>query len=228
MMNADILLSTIENTRKAFKEIILTANFERKGSIISWSNYNSGIEDDFYLFNYDSVLKRRQYSFLLIDSSIVQLFYQFNDDNELLKYKLAYYSNPQIEEYNTEDVEDYYDEGVNDLIKEHLIELFSSLEKGMVISKTNQIRFDYVADEPNHCKSHLQIGGMNDLRIHSKSLILPFHLFEIIASCFFKKEYAVIKKKQTYTVAKALTQKFPLIIEDLGPDYEQIHIVRNK
>jgi len=184
--NIDDLYTNMEETFKVFGRLILEHNYQRNNLIISWPNYQPGITKDIhYVREHEELIKTRQFSFLLIDRSIVQIYYEFNSD-ELTKYKLAFYPYPVLTVEDLSQVEYYYCNSYD----ETLCDFYQNLlkEKSLKLTNTSHLRFDYDYAVTSHAKSELQIGAINNIRISSKVLIYPFVFVYFIIRNLFRKD----------------------------------------
>lgn len=136
---------------------------------------------------YQYLIDHQQYSILLSDGSFFQFFYAFNG-GQLSKARLAYYPRPIATsdslgelENAAEDAIDRFDED----LYEHLFNWVELLDlQGKSPSNTSHIRFDYDANVTSHCKSHIQFGGIQELRIPSECFPLPLIFIEMYAPIF--------------------------------------------
>ncbi|MFA0214031.1 DUF2290 domain-containing protein [Vibrio cyclitrophicus] len=176
---------SIENIKNTYKSYIMTDNVDTKGTHISWYNYKPGIITNLsYPREYQILLDSGQYSFLLKDNSFFQFYFQYCDEGHLKKCRLAYYPAPVFTKETAEDVMNYMDTA-SDWLAEALDEvILDMIEHDTKLTQTSHLRFDYDDNVESHSKCHLQFGGINNFRISSKVIILPFLFVEKILSDF--------------------------------------------
>ncbi len=116
----------------------------------------------------------RQFSYLFLDKSLVQVFYEF-DRGELRKARLAYYPFPIP---TTSDQWEDYDTGLTDnLLSEMILAL---MEEGDLVTNSSHFRIDYDATARTHSVSHCQFSGINDLRLPLNVIFTPFLFVDFI------------------------------------------------
>lgn len=209
--NIDDLYTNLEETFKVFAHFIVEHNYQRNHVKISWPNYQSGITKNLsYVKEYEELIRTRQFSFLLIHQSIIQIYYEI-DYHILTKYKLAFYPYPVSTIENLNQIEDYY----CDSYDETLCDLYQNLlkEDSLKLTNTSHLRFDYDFAVTSHAKSELQIGAINDIRITAEVLIYPFIFVDFIMRNLFRKDrkYQEIiqsdKYKKIYCFSKSRCMK---------------------
>src|SRR5690606_34325583 len=147
--------------------------------------------------DFENMVDNRQFSFLLKDSSIIQIYYE-SDEANLVKYRLAYYPTPVVRKLTSEEIEDYFDEATNDLYLSYYSQLIDTFGEEIVYTNSNHIRFDYDSKVTSHFKNHIQFGGINDLRIPYKFLINPFCFIDFIIRNIYPTDFQRIKEKPSY------------------------------
>lgn len=173
------------NIKSLFGTIIQSNNVNIGKNIISWDNYKPGILTNVgYLREYQQLLDNQQYSYLLIDNSFFQFYFDYDSKGNLVKCRLAYYPKPELAPETADELADYSSTASDflaDIMDEVALEM---LEHEISLTQNSHLRFDYDARVTSHSKCHLQFGGINDFRIASKHLILPFAFFSKIVSDF--------------------------------------------
>lgn len=122
---------------------------------------------------YEILEKEKNYNIKMIDGALIQLMYIFND-NELIKYRLAFFPSPNLEEFQNSSEIYVTDEIYADVIDRNIV--------------TTPIRFDY--DPSNftaieHPKSHLTIGQYKNCRIPIFAPITPNIFIDFILRNFY-------------------------------------------
>jgi len=196
--NIDDLYKNLEETFKVFGRLILDCNYQKNNLTISWHNYQSGITKSlYYAREYEELIKNRQFSFLLMDRSVIQIYYEFENE-ALTKYKLACYPYPVLTSENSSQLEDYY----YDSYDETLCELYQNFleEESLKLSNTSHLRFDYDCNVKTHAKSELQVGAINDIRVPFDVLIYPFVFIDFVVRNLFRKDqkYQEIAETKKY------------------------------
>ncbi|MFX4952881.1 DUF2290 domain-containing protein [Acinetobacter baumannii] len=114
---------SLKNIESIFSKIILGSNYQQHGNCISWRNYRSGILKNLsYPREYQILLDHFQYSFLLKDNSFIQFYYEFDDEDNLVSCRLAYYPVPKFSDECIEDFETY-SETCNEWLAEFYYEI---------------------------------------------------------------------------------------------------------
>lgn len=128
MVTIDSIYDELGNIKKLFSRVIQEDSFIKKESVISWRNYSPGISKFLYSKEFRDNINKRQYSFLLIDNSHLQFYYEFKDD-VLSKARLAYYPVPvySSEESDIFKLEEYLDEEDDLTISEYYYDLYCYL-----------------------------------------------------------------------------------------------------
>ncbi|MBF0337217.1 MAG: DUF2290 domain-containing protein [Nitrospirae bacterium] len=132
---------------------------------------------------YDECRKEREYNFLLLDGAIVQMMYKF-EKNNLLKHRLAFYSSPDLERYQT-DPETYEERHYGN-------QLFADVIAEKVIPFP--LRFDYDKSDENfiqcdHPYCHSTLGNYDNCRIPVCSPLSPNRFIQFILRSFYFDKY---------------------------------------
>jgi len=106
------LYSSLVSVQMDWKGILLNPNYLRKDWIISWKNYGGLIVGDNVTIKTVLELgKNEQYSFQLRDGSLLQLYYEFQSNGNVLENaSLAFYKFNNVQEQASEDAEELADE----------------------------------------------------------------------------------------------------------------------
>lgn len=189
-MNYSNVLQGIENAKRFLRpytqiDCVLTDTGSR---VVSWRGRKPGVfKNTYYPMEYQYLIDHQQYSILLSDGSFFQFYYAFSD-NKLAKARLAYYPRPIATSDSVAELENAA-EGAIDRFDEDLYEhLYNWIElldlQGKSPSNTSHIRFDYDANVTSHCKSHIQFGGVQELRVPSRCFPLPLVFIEMCIPIF--------------------------------------------
>lgn len=183
-MNKAAIVQSIENVRIVYKKELQASNVSVAEDEISWRAYNPGIFSNIpYLKEYRTLLDAQQYSFLFLDNSFAQIYYNFDVKGVLLKAKLAYYPPPQNTKITVDELyEDFND--ANEWLIESLIEQAQDMDGEERLINTSHVRFDFDSSVKSHYKAHLQFGGANDFRMGSEKIPLPFSFIDLMVNCF--------------------------------------------
>ena len=124
----DSVFSNIELTKKVFRKLIVTSNYKKiSETSIGWDNYTPGIFKNLYAKEYESLIRNRQYSFLLKDDlGFVQFFYEWHN-NSIEKIKMAYYPYPLKVRDDVGDIETYIDDSDDIVLEEYYYDLWNIL-----------------------------------------------------------------------------------------------------
>lgn len=197
-MTLDQIFENINNCYKVFGDLIIDKNFEIiDGHSVSWKNYTSGISDLLYVQEYEYILNNRQFSLLLLDDSIIQVYYKFNKEG-LSKLRLAFYPSPSLETFGQDDIENYFDESINDYLKDQYLFFYEALGLGYRITNTNHFRIDYDKSAQSHFPNHLQFGGINAIRIPLSKQLMPFIFIDFIIRNIFPVPFKKISKSKAF------------------------------
>lgn len=124
----------------------------------------------------------KNYNIRMIDGALIQLMYSFDSNDNLLKYRLAFFPSPTLEEFQNNSEIYELDEIYADMIDKNIVSV--------------PIRFDYdpsnfVAKE--HPCSHLTLGQYKNCRIPLRLPITPNVFIDFILRNFYntaKRKYA--------------------------------------
>lgn len=194
-MNIDQIENCLVDISNIFSNIILNTNYSVKKdqNKISWKNYHPGFKkNEVYALEYQNLIDKKQYSFLLYDNSFIQFFYEWKKDN-ILKARLAYYPVPLKIGNALEDLRISAEESGIDLLDDLYFGFEYWQEKGIDIVNTSHLRIDYDPIVKSHSKCHLQVGALNEIRIDSENLTNPFSFFDWIVSNIFRDFHKEIK-----------------------------------
>ncbi len=133
-MTIDDVWNDIMLAQKIFRSLIVTSNTEKKEEVIGWPNYTPGIYRNLYAKEYEILMKKKQYTYLLKDDKgFLQIFFRFTNDN-LSKVKLAYYPYPVGLSEKTDDIEIYMDDSDDRIIEEYYYDLWNLFSHHFAIS----------------------------------------------------------------------------------------------
>ncbi|EIO4060214.1 DUF2290 domain-containing protein [Vibrio vulnificus] len=180
------VVQSLGNIEKVYATLIMTTNVDLKNpKAITWGSYRPGILSNIsYPREYQLLVDTSQYSYLLKDNSFFQFYFGYDDKEQLTKCRLAYYPAPAFTKESVENIEEYR-KSANDWLCDILDEVsIDMLENDAKLTQNSHIRFDYDAQVQSHSKCHLQFGGINDFRIASRKLVLPFAFFTKVIADF--------------------------------------------
>ncbi|RSK51145.1 DUF2290 domain-containing protein [Hymenobacter rigui] len=220
MIPINNVFENLDATYKAFKDFIIDRNYSEQNNEICWPSYKSGISKQVYSKQYEDLIANRQFTFLLTDRSAVQIYYSY-DNTGLKKIRLAYYPAPKTINIEREDIDTYYGETFSEALEAHYMLLHDLMGQGISVSNTTHVRFDYDRDVTSHNTNHLQIDGIQELRIPFKHIILPFHFVDFIIQNTYSDEYFKINKSPNIVYLLASSNK-NLTDVDIGHDYYSI------
>ncbi|EGQ9095630.1 DUF2290 domain-containing protein [Vibrio alginolyticus] len=180
------VVQSLANIEKVYSALIMTTNVDNTTpQIITWKNYRPGILSNIsYPREYQILVDTSQYSYLMKDNSFFQFYFSYDEKEVLTKCRLAYYPAPAFTKESAENIEEYRSSATDwlcDILDEVTIDM---LENDTKLTQNSHIRFDYDSEVKSHSKCHLQFGGINDFRISSRKLVLPFAFFTKIISDF--------------------------------------------
>ncbi|WP_457642388.1 DUF2290 domain-containing protein [Persephonella sp.] len=149
---------------------------------ISWINFRNvsfSHKDESYEIIYINILKERDFNILMLDGSVIQMLYRFdNSGNSIKDHILAFYPHYSFVQY--QDMPDEYES------KLYGVELFSEIQTGKIA--TFPLRFDYSHDNHTdviHPKSHLTLGNYKSCRIPVSKPITPYKFIKFILMNFY-------------------------------------------
>jgi hypothetical protein len=182
-MNYEQAKNSLLEVKKLLKDITIGQPFHFDDGVkeISWGNYKPGIPNgQSYVKEYYDLVNSQQYSFLLFDGSFLQFYYEFVENDQLNRSRCAYYPRPSV--FCEEVSEGFIEYSQNELAESSLIEMALE-DSNIYLTNTSHIRFDFDAKVGAHCKSHLQFGGHNSLRVCSNHIIDPvFFVTSLLSS----------------------------------------------
>lgn len=154
-------------------------NATLRHNVISWQNYIPQIIKDVSREAVSALASNRQYSFQLIDGSLIQMLYDFSTRNrELKSAMLAYYENH---------VEDELDEETEGEI--------SPLEEDTRARSPRWLRLDFRPhgdSDSTHSHSHLHLSGFPDTRISCAGVPGPRQFLESLFAWLYPDHYQEI------------------------------------
>jgi len=182
---------------------------EKDGLIYISGNHDISISlrNISYADIYDILRDGKNYNVKLIDGALIQMMYSFDNNENLKKYRLAFFPSPSLEEFQNNSELYEIDEIYADIIHKNII--------------TTPIRFDY--DPSNHevihhpC-SHLTIGQYKNCRIPLYKPITPFIFIDFILRNF----YNTARNKFSEKLSFDKTNNFDYCIHDL--EREILHL----
>lgn len=130
---------------------------------------------------YEKLNKDRNYNIKTIDGALITLQYRFLS-NELLAHRLAFFPNPDLDNFQQEPEVYLEDEIFADIINRRVIAI--------------PFRFDYDKDSAKpqiHPKCHLTLGQYPDCRIPVSSPLTPYQFINFIISNFYNSSKLNIK-----------------------------------
>lgn len=131
------LLQEINNTYSSF---IQESNFVRVDNNISWPNYRKGLNKSFYVRQYQELLSQRQYSFLLIDKSFIQIYFEFDVASNIKTIKYSYYPYPIILNEKVDTIESYFDNYTDEAISQFYYDLLNVMSEEVGITLNDKER----------------------------------------------------------------------------------------
>jgi hypothetical protein len=171
-MRLSLACQGLNNTQAHLAPIIQVNNIQiNQGErIISWKGSTPGIiKGVYYPLEYQFLLDRHQYSLLLSDGSFFQFFYQFDNNDDLVRAKLAFYPAPVPTRDSNDEISEAAEQALDrgeEALYEHLYNWTELMEiRGKLPSNTSHVRFDFDRDVTTHSKSHLQFGGVQEFRV---------------------------------------------------------------
>ena len=125
-MGIDDIIEELNVIKTTFRSKIVTSNFNKIDETeISWDNYRAGIFKNIYAKEYETLIRNRQYSFLLSDSKgFIQFYYNFKGD-EIIKVKMAYYPYPVELSESKDDVENLINDTDDEVLMEYYYDLWN-------------------------------------------------------------------------------------------------------
>lgn len=156
----------------------------RDEKTVSWAGRLPGIvKGSYYPLEYQHSLDNQQYSLLLSNGSFFQFYYDFDENDELVKARLAFYPRPISTSDLTDDLFDAAETALvqdDEQLYEHLYNWTELLEIHNVSpSNTSHIRFDFDQKTKAHAPSHIQFSGVQEFRISADFFPLPLTFVQL-------------------------------------------------
>ena len=124
-MTVDTVFANIQEAEKVFRSLIISTYYKKEGGEITWSEYSPGIFKNIYAKEYETIIRNRQYSFLLKEGKgCIQFYYSFDGSN-LQKMKLCYYPYPVELRETSEDIENHLADSNDPIIEEYYYDMFN-------------------------------------------------------------------------------------------------------
>tara|TARA_B100002049_G_scaffold26782_1_gene17703 strand:+ start:2181 stop:2828 length:648 start_codon:yes stop_codon:yes gene_type:complete len=168
---------------------------EKNGSIYISGNHDISISlrNISYSEIYKILNSSKNFNIKLVDGALIQMMYSFDANENLKKYRLAFFPSPDLEEFQNNS--EYYleDEVYADIVYKNII--------------STPLRFDYDPENHKvvqHPSSHLSIGQYKNCRIPLCKPITPFIFIDFILRNFYNTaqikfaEELAFDKKNTF------------------------------
>ena len=160
-----------------------------RGSSVQYAdapNYSSMLKKIPYIELYEEQAADRLYNFRMIDGALVQMSYEFNGRQQLVRHRLAYWPSPLLLQFQ-ESPETYLEGEIYGDVVDY---------REIVVP----IRFDYdnrdgVAKDMDHPVSHLTLGRYKHCRIASTSAISPYLFMEFLLRGFYNTPDDYVSKR---------------------------------
>ncbi|MBA6316443.1 DUF2290 domain-containing protein [Cellulophaga baltica] len=178
----DSILSDIELTKNTFRKLIVTSNYKKTSdTTIGWDKYTSGIFKNLYAKEYESLIRNRQYSFLLKDDlGFVQFFYEWNKNDVLEKMKMAYYPYPLKVKDEIGNIETYIDDSDDLVLEEYYYDLWNILNHN----------FELNVDDENLEKALIEAIRVGNTESKEQLILGKFeNKYEFTNSSHFRIDY---------------------------------------
>jgi len=170
---------TFREVNKCFTDwpgFLANKNATLRGKVVAWPNYVPSIEKTVTWETVSLLASNRQYSFQLLDGSIIQMLYDFSGpQSELKSAMLAYYEN-RVEDEIDEDTEG------------EVIPLDDALNS----SPPKWLRMDFTGGEDGsriHADCHLHLSGFPDTRISCAGVPGPRQFLESLFAWLYPGHY---------------------------------------
>ena len=229
MVNPSDVHQDLKLTAHTFRSLILSTNFMRDGSAVTWGGYLSGINGTVhYVEEYDALVNERQYSLLLKDGAFIQAYFRY-DEVGLSKGKLAFYPKPMICSTEVAALEERYIEAGDaelERVYDILMEASGDCAAGALrLTNASHFRIDFDRDVKVHSKCHIQFGGINNLRIPLEKMPTPFVFVDFIVSNLFVSEYALIRRREPHVSANVRSLREMSVVDGFvrGGVYATVH-----
>lgn len=145
------LLNELKLIEETFRVKIITSNYKQiSDNEISWDNYKSGIFKNIYAKEYESIIRNRQYSFLLADEKGCIQFYYLIKNEVIEKVKMAYYPYP-VELNNTrDDFENLMYDSNDEVLLEYYYDLWNIFTHSFELTVNDENLKKLVEDSLSH------------------------------------------------------------------------------
>jgi len=129
MMKIEQVLEELEKIKNTYRELIMTSNYNKVSDFeISWNAYIPGIYKNLYAKEYEILLQKRQYSFLLNDNlGFIQFYFKYSEEENFEKIKMAYYPYPLKLQEEKDDLQEYFDDSNDSSLQEYYFDLWNIL-----------------------------------------------------------------------------------------------------
>lgn len=175
---------------------------DKKEKSIGWGNITNlsiALKNIDYKDIYNEINKNHDYTMKLIDGTIIQLLYRFQDD-KLYSHRLAVFPSPILQSFEEEPEIYLQDEIYGDILAKNIVPF--------------PIRFDFCIDEVDskyeHPKSHATLGQFKNCRIPVYGPLSPHRFMSFILENFYYTFY----KQSCFSDLKKKCINFTTIIED--------------
>ena len=154
---------------------------------------------------YQHLRKNRAYNAKMLDGALLQMMYTF-DGNILQRHRLAFFSAPNLEEFQNNPDINLENEIYDDVVAKNIMPF--------------PLRFDYDirAQGSTHPKSHLSLGQYKDCRIPVSAPLTPFWFVNFILRNFYH-----IASSQYIADLPARGKGFPESIN--SKEQDTIHVI---
>lgn len=197
-MDEQVLSRAFKDINDVFSSIILDTNYIIDKNIVSWPNYQPGIDKSLvYAGEYQKNIDRRQFSFLLYDKSFFKFYFEWSK-KDLIKAKIAFYPAPVKISGLLDQLAESAESSGLDLLEELYYGAEFWITRGIDVVNTSCIRIDFDSQAKSHAKCHIQIESINELRISSKYLFNPFIFFDWVSSHLDLPNYDGIKSSNIF------------------------------
>jgi len=175
-MTPDETLRELNTCFTDWQGFLANKNATLRGKIVAWPSYIPSIERNITWETISLLASNRQYSFQLLDGSIVQMLYDFSAPGTQLKSAMLAYYESRVEEETDEETEGEVlplDDDLNTLSPKWLRVDFSEREDGNCI----------------HAHCHLHLSGFPDTRISCAGVPGPRQFLESLLAWLYPDHY---------------------------------------
>lgn len=150
-MGIEEIFAELELIKTTFRAQILTSNYKQiTPNEISWENYRAGIFKNIYAKEYETIIRNRQYSFLLSeDKGCIQLYYLFNNER-IIKVKMAYYPYPVELNESKDEIENLINDTNDEILMEYYYDLWNIFSHTFELSVNDEDLKKLVQDSILH------------------------------------------------------------------------------